>query len=761
MLDEIFMGILDMTRTGSIVIVFVLAARLLLRRAPKVFSYALWAVVLLRLLCPVPLGQTQLSLVPALPPTAQDYALRDEPITVLEAGNAALNAVGDALNGGLGVQRIDTTDVSPDGTRRTVTTDWYDVWILFGQYVWLAGAACMILRSLISYRKLRKKLETAIPLRDNLYLADGLDSPFVVGLVHPKIYLPAGLSQREYDYILLHEQHHIRRLDHIAKLLGFLALCIHWFNPLVWLAFDLACKDMEMSCDEAVVRRLGPDIRADYSASLLTLATGRRIIAGTPLAFGEGDPKSRIRNLAKWKKPAVWVLVLAVLVCLVLGVCLVTDRGIRESRHVGVTHYFGEVTGQTGSVLQVRCYDGNQRTFHYEADNEDIAADLTGRQVRIRARQQEVTGNLIATSAREVPAARFDSLDAAIQAAILDYHSSGRDPEVLDCASFDTCASEGRSPAGSGKVDLVREYGIVYHQGYRLEDGRLVEDGGCNVPTVLTFHVDELGFYTLAEYWEPRDGTYNPEDIRAKFPPLVWPDTQKNMFEQHIAVFRQVMDGFHVGPEVVADHLITDICDREQWAGSFGELMEMCQLRRRLLCYYGQETVDYCFDCFENGAQNGTRGKVMAQVCSEILNDPEWSADTSGQAWFDAYIAQHPRTNWGITLKAENVTPNGAAITMTQEGGYLPNRLFYGSYYRIQRYDAQDGWISLKSRPGIAWTTVAYSVPLDDSVTWNVNWSDIYGILEPGVYRFCKSVSEHLAPGDNVDAAFYAEFSIS
>ena len=132
MLDEIFMGILDMSKTGSIVILIVLAARLLLKRAPKAFSYALWAVVLLRLLCPFSIGQTEMSLVPSIPPTAQDYALSEESITVFEAGNAALNAVGDALNGGLGVQRIDTTDIEPDGTHRTVTTDWNDVWILSG-----------------------------------------------------------------------------------------------------------------------------------------------------------------------------------------------------------------------------------------------------------------------------------------------------------------------------------------------------------------------------------------------------------------------------------------------------------------------------------------------------------------------------------------------------------------------------------------------------------------------------------------------------
>ena len=208
---------------------------------------------------------------------------------------------------------------------RYVTADWWSVWILFGKYVWAAGMAVMLLFSAFSYRRINKQIEIAVPILDNIWIADDIKSPFVIGFVRPRIYLPGNLGEKEQEYIILHEQHHIRRFDHIFKALAFLALTIHWFNPLVWLAFGLACKDMEMSCDEAVIRKLGGKFRADYSASLLSLATGRRIIAGSLLAFGEGDTKGRIRNLAKWKKPAVWVLILAMVVCLILGVCLLTD----------------------------------------------------------------------------------------------------------------------------------------------------------------------------------------------------------------------------------------------------------------------------------------------------------------------------------------------------------------------------------------------------------------------------------------------------
>ena len=338
MLDTIFMRILDMSKTASLVILVVILARLCLKRAPKVFSYALWAVVLFRLLCPVSF-EAPLSLVPEMEPVSQGYTLEDTPISFAGAGQAAYHAVGDALNGGLGIQNIPTTELEADGSVHYVQAGWDEVWILFGKYLWLAGIGAMLLYSMLSYIKLRKKLKAVLHLRENIYIADDIPSPFVVGLFRPKIYLPGSLKAGEQGYIILHEQMHIRRLDPAVKMLAFLALSLHWFNPLVWLAFVLACKDMEMCCDEAVLRKLGTEVRANYAASLLSLATGRRIIAGTPLAFGEGNTGGRIRNLAKWKKPALWLVLAAVLLCgAVLLVCALDPQSGAQSNPFGQSY---------------------------------------------------------------------------------------------------------------------------------------------------------------------------------------------------------------------------------------------------------------------------------------------------------------------------------------------------------------------------------------------------------------------------------------
>ena len=313
--------LINMSLTASVAIILVILLRLLLRKAPKAISYALWGVVLFRLLCPVSIGSdfsvynlfdapteesgTVTSVIEYIP---SDIVHTEYPVVTLP-----VPGISDAIN-----------ETLPQGEEQ-LRADPLEGPLFIAAYLWLTGVAVMVCYSMVSFAKLRRKLLVVVPLRDNIFIADDIKSPFVVGFFRPRIYLPCNLSEKEQEYIILHEQHHIKRFDHIVKPISFIALSIHWFNPLVWVAFTLAAKDMEMSCDEAVIRKVGSHVRADYSASLLTLATGHRIIAGAPLAFGEGDTKGRINNLSKWKKPAVQVVALAVVACIVLAVGLLTN----------------------------------------------------------------------------------------------------------------------------------------------------------------------------------------------------------------------------------------------------------------------------------------------------------------------------------------------------------------------------------------------------------------------------------------------------
>ena len=329
-MHRLFPIVCNMSLTASVVILAVLAVRLLLRRAPKVFSYVLWAVVLFRLLCPVSVTSA-VSLLGALGAPAQErtavtsvveYVPADivrnmaPAVTPLPQEPFPAEPGENIVSTAPGVTQPAAAPASPLSGPVAVLT-----------LTWLTGMALLLLYSVVSLLQLRR-LVGAVRLEDNIYLADHIPSPFVMGLFRPKIYLPSTLTETERGYILRHEQYHLRRRDHVVKLLSFLALCVHWFNPLVWAAFILAGKDMEMSCDEAVVRELGEDIRADYSASLLSLATGRRIVAGMPLAFGEGDTGGRIRNLLNWKRPQPWIIAVCAVVCVgLIALCAANPKG--------------------------------------------------------------------------------------------------------------------------------------------------------------------------------------------------------------------------------------------------------------------------------------------------------------------------------------------------------------------------------------------------------------------------------------------------
>lgn len=315
MLNTIFSAVLDLQLTACYVILLVLLLRFFLRKQPKIYSYALWSVVLFRLLCPFRF-ETVLSLIPrvqAAPQIIQDSVIPPQ-TPVLTAPSAVPN-----------VFDLPTIPVEP--VQNAAPVDWGSLL----PYLWLAGVAALLLYSVLGLAKLKRKLRSAQEAESGVYEAQGLETAFVLGLLKPKIYLPCGLSEEEREYILLHERTHLRRGDHLIKLAAFAALCVHWFNPLVWLSFLLSTQDMEMSCDEAVIAKLGSGVKKAYSGSLLSLAAGKRILRATPLAFGEGDTKIRIKNVLNYKKPSFWVTVALAILVAVVGIGLASDPVSKDS----------------------------------------------------------------------------------------------------------------------------------------------------------------------------------------------------------------------------------------------------------------------------------------------------------------------------------------------------------------------------------------------------------------------------------------------
>lgn len=315
-MDQLFGQLLNMSITGSYVIVFIIVARLFLRKVPKIFSYALWSVVLIRLLCPFSI-ESIFSFIPSEvqnSPLNKLYTQTPQIQNVINTSEQAVNNISPVP--------ISSSPVAPSGI---IPSNPSDAWINIGQYIWLIGIGLLLIYSIVATVRLSRNLRAATPLFENVYEHNGISTPFVFGFLKPRIYLPNGLSDHEKAYIIKHEQVHIHRCDHIIKPLAFAVLCIHWFNPVVWLAFYLMSDDMEKSCDESVIRQMGSGIKKEYSTSLLSLSTGRRFMGGSPLAFGESNTKGRIKNILNYKKPAFWVVLVAIIVVAALCVGLISN----------------------------------------------------------------------------------------------------------------------------------------------------------------------------------------------------------------------------------------------------------------------------------------------------------------------------------------------------------------------------------------------------------------------------------------------------
>ena len=300
-MSKLFVTVLNMSLTASYVALAVIVARLLLKKAPKIFSYALWAVVLFRLVCPFSF-ESSFSMIPSKTEAIPQNMVYS-PTPALTTGIGMVDGT---------VNRSIQSSLPPVNPAASVNP--MDLAIEIGSIIWILGIAVLLFYSLISYFRFKRRLSTATLVRDNIFETDRIQTPFVLGLIKPRIYLPIDLSGSELDYIIKHEQTHIRRYDYIFKPVAFLALVLHWFNPVIWLSYFLMIKDMEMSCDESVIKQSSEDIRAGYSSSLLSLSIKQSGLLNllSPLAFGESSVSSRIKNVLNYKKPAFWVIILAV-----------------------------------------------------------------------------------------------------------------------------------------------------------------------------------------------------------------------------------------------------------------------------------------------------------------------------------------------------------------------------------------------------------------------------------------------------------------
>lgn len=309
-MDDVFLKLVNLSISASWLILAVLVLRVVLKKAPKWVMPLLWGVVALRLVCLFSI-ESALSLIPSAETIPSEIVTETREPVLYE--QATLDIV--------------TNPTLPSAAEVPVGVSRQQAQVDFNIYsvLWLAGMAALLVHALVSAGKLKRKLATAILLRDNIYESEFVDSPFVFGVVKPNIYLPMHMDEGTAAYVIAHERAHLARRDHWWKVLGYLVLALHWFNPLVWVAYILFCRDIELACDEKVVRGLDGAARADYSQALLSCAAPKRAVAACPLAFGEGNIKTRVKSALHYKKPAFWVAAAAVLAVVIMAVCFLTN----------------------------------------------------------------------------------------------------------------------------------------------------------------------------------------------------------------------------------------------------------------------------------------------------------------------------------------------------------------------------------------------------------------------------------------------------
>ncbi len=368
-MDAVFLKILNMSITASYLVLAVILLRLVLSKAPKWTRVVLWSFVALRLLVPVSL-KSVLSLIPSVETIPEYFTATRTPMI-----DSGIPAVNHAINPILQSSLTPTVGASVNPAQ---------VWVFVFANIWVCGMAFMAVYTLVSYLRIRRRVREAVLLRENIWLCDRIGTPFLLGLIRPRIYLPVEMAEADAEYVIAHERAHLKRRDHVWKPLGFLLLTVHWFNPVLWVAYILLCRDIELACDERVLRKMGTESKKPYSQALINCSMPRRQIAACPLAFGEVGVKTRIRGILYYKKPAFWILLVAVAVLTAAAVCLLTDPvggTLRKIEKRDLTQ-----TAQDTVVLRIEDHGESMNVIGFPQENLQALLDL-------RISQGEVSKN--------------------------------------------------------------------------------------------------------------------------------------------------------------------------------------------------------------------------------------------------------------------------------------------------------------------------------------------------------------------------------
>lgn len=676
-MEDIFIRLLNVSITASYLVIAVLVLRLIFKKAPKWLFCVLWALVGLRLVFPVSF-ESALSLIPSAETVPSTIIYQQSPH--ITSGIPIVNQV---------VNPVISETFAPDPA---ASANPLQIVTILASWVWALGLVVMLVYTLISYLRLRHRVSTATLLSGNIFQSEVVQSPFVLGIIKPKIYLPYSIGDKDIGHVIAHEKAHLKRKDHLIKPLAFLILSVYWFNPLMWVAYVLLCRDIELACDEKVIRELDTDARRCYSTALLNCSVNRRMIAACPLAFGEVGVKERVKSVMNYKRPAFWIILLAVVVCIVTTVCFMTnpesDTDISGRVFIGSQIKYNYVKNHGISGIQY-CITDDMVLYRFSGDNPGVVrlgklekSDVTAEELTSQIEGQERGTNN--------PTYTFNSLKAAY---VTEKKS---DPE-----------------------ETVRHYVAIDEKGAVL---------------LITMHdyltMNDVDYISNVEQIEVVDGA----DYRNTFSSLIIRITKADYMGTS-QVLESVQTYYWAFDEKGGSMELTDglVCSTKGFDMSEGKIEISLNKNLVLDIGYDKEAEVKSFD-FALGEKATLR---TADISGETTyysfdfiqeNDIKYADNLVQKAVYtdyngvNAYLSDNSSLDGNIGYTLENRTDKG---------------IEYGEEYVI--YRITDGKaVKCDAVSDIAWDAMLY-VQSNQSTEYTSFRTDVYDISQPGLYRFEKT----------------------
>lgn len=755
-MTNVFLELCNRSIQAGYLILAIILLRFIWKRVPKLLYRYLWCLVGLRLILPFTL-ETALSLIPKKTVVEPGIVYSQNP-----AINSGIDSVDQIVN------PVITENFTPD---ITASVNPLQVMAAICTTVWIVGMVGLLLYGVVSYLRLYRRLQDAVLLKENIYKSDKIVSPFVFGFTKPRIYLPYDMEEENLSYVIAHEKMHIKKKDYLLKPLAFLIASVYWFNPLIWFAYYLFCKDLELACDEDVIWNLPLEEKKSYAKALVMCSTEKKLGHISPLAFGENAVKERIKNVLHYKNPSFWAFLGICVVVLIAVVCFMTNPVEDDENEI--------VLKNDGLIIDVLKEPEEIKSGSFEADTfitddaENNGASENNQAVSVLLKEPPLLGftDMLSSQTNQFVVtdngADWTYIDAPLtKDGIYDF-TKGNEVGMASTGLYPTVAAKltewMKLPEYQG-VDtwlyrlssevlpdevIVREYSIydlgdeyaeVRSERRYTKDMLLIELIPARVYEIIAIwdksHYEECGYYGEARYILVTDtelGTY--DEIRQQ-----QKETNGVTIEAHIK-------------EITGKNTILISSDTDDFPGAFEVIVpeDVCNMED----LYGGQNVK--IKMYDTGMMNAN-GRIPIYEATElriyaIEESAEISLDEAAMK-SNAYAVNNLD---GVTLQLEKYTNSGGSVEIRNETNL---NIQYGEWFEIQVLIG-DAWFALPYViENAAFNEPAYNVPKDETAIWEVQWVWLYGELPKGTYRIVKDVMDFRGTGDFTEYYLADEFEI-